>query len=100
MWKKVENGEDMRPIEVDDASSRVYVYVRRNIERVDETEDRSAHYVWDELTVPKDVWEIWEQTETNADAIEEIAGISAESADMVEVLSQAVEELASIVGGE
>jgi hypothetical protein len=30
----------------------------------------------------------------------EVAGISADSAEMVEVLSQAVEELASIIGGE
>ena len=34
------------------------------------------------------------------DGLAEVAGISAESADMVEVLSQAVEELASIIGGE
>ena len=34
------------------------------------------------------------------DGLAEVAGISAESAEMVEVLSQAVEELASIIGGD
>jgi len=99
-WYRCENGQDSRPAEVDDTSSMAYVYVRRNISHVDGTEERPAHYEWDELKVPRESWESWEQSETNADAIEEIAGISAESADMVEVLSQAVEELASIIGGE
>ena len=40
------------------------------------------------------------RSDTLGDGLAEVAGISAESADMVEVLSQAVEELASIIGGE
>jgi len=99
-WHRCENGQDSRPVEVDDFSSHVYVYVRRNITHVDGTEERPAHYEWDELKIPRESWESWEQSEMNADAIEEMAGISADNADMVEVLSQAVEELASIIGGE
>ena len=34
------------------------------------------------------------------DGLAEVAGIAADSADMVEILSQAVEELASMIGGE
>lgn len=40
------------------------------------------------------------RSDTLGDGLAEVAGISAESADMVEALSQAVEELASIIGGE
>ena len=40
------------------------------------------------------------RSDTLGDGLAEVAEISAESADMVEALSQAVEELASIIGGE
>lgn len=99
-WRHSENGEAVRPAEVDRTSSRRYVYARRNIALIEGDGERPDHYEWEELAVPRESWGVWEQSETNADAIEEIAGVSAESADMVEVLSQAVEELASIIGGE
>lgn len=102
MWRRVEGGA--RPAGVDDTSSREYVYVRRNAAYVGpegEGEDaRPGHWEWDELAVPRGAWEAWEQADVNADAIADLAQPVADSADMVEVLSQAVEELASIIGGE
>jgi hypothetical protein len=98
MWVHAESTD--KPIEVDDASSRDYVYVRRNITHVTGDSERPDHWGYDELSVPRESFELWEQQEVNSSAIAEVASMGAESLDMVDVLSQAVEELASIIGGE
>lgn len=82
-WNRSENGEAVRPSDVDATSSRAYVYVRRNIELVDDG-GRPAHYRWEEKAVPRDDWEVFGQCYVNAEAIE--------------ALSQVVEELATAVG--
>lgn len=68
-WKHSENGEAVRPSEVDDTSSAAYVYVRKNIVLVPETDGRGSHYEWDELKVPKGSWELWERSTAALDSI-------------------------------
>ncbi len=62
MWYKSESNE--RPKIIDKTSSRVYVYVRKNIEEV-EREDEQANkyivYIYDEMKVPKEVYGIFEE---------------------------------------
>ena len=91
MWMRVEGGTD-RPREVDDTSSMAYVYVRRNIEQVAATEERGAHWCWDELSVPRDSFEAWEQADTNADAIADLAEVAAENEVSVSDLGDAFAE--------
>lgn len=65
MWYETENGDNIRPAEIDATSSHVYVYIRRNIERVPEEtvgeEVRPAHYRWEEARLPKDALPIIEK---------------------------------------
>ena len=105
------------------------VWLRRNIRETNiESEDGLSQTMWEadvvSGTLPglpsvsyvrdrfAQLWSAFEEadmtdrelielrSDTLGDGLAEVAGISAESADMVEVLSQAVEELASIIGGE
>ena len=61
MWYKSES--TARPEIVDSTSSKVYVYVRKNIEEV-EREDEEGNtyivYVYDETKIPKEVYSIFE----------------------------------------
>ena len=61
MWYKSES--TARPEIVDSTSSKVYVYVRKNIEEV-EREDEQGNtyivYVYDETKIPKEVYSIFE----------------------------------------
>lgn len=105
------------------------VWLRRNIRETNiESEDGLSQTMWEadvvSGTLPglpsvsyvrdrfAQLWSAFEEadmtdrelmelrSDTLGDGLAEVAEISAESADMVEVLSQAVEELASIIGGE
>lgn len=83
MWHTVENGEAVRPAEVDNASSRAYVYVRRNIELVEATEDMPAHYRWEEQAIPHDYWPIYERVMQQEQDTLALCGALAEVAEMV-----------------
>jgi hypothetical protein len=105
------------------------IWLRRNIRETNiESEDSLSQTMWEadvvSGTLPglpsvsyvrdrfAQLWSAFEEadmtdrelmelrSDTLGEGLAEVAGISAESADMVEVLSQAVEELASIIGGE
>ncbi len=90
MWNKVTNGSDNRPADVDETSSKVYVYVRRNIIRVEASgegeEAAGAHYEWEELKIPREMWEI--------------ARAVFEHTEELEAISGAIIEIAEIIGGE
>ena len=62
MWYKSES--TARPEIIDKISSKVYVYVRKNIEEVEredeQTGDKYTVYVYDEMKVPKEVYGIFE----------------------------------------
>lgn len=53
-----------RPNETDTTSSKVYNYVRRNIEEV--TVDGETKYTWEECKIPKENWELYLQNEQQA----------------------------------
>ncbi|MCR4935261.1 MAG: hypothetical protein K5990_02095 [Oscillospiraceae bacterium] len=58
MWYEVNGGLIAQPAEVDSTSSPDYVYVRRNFRWVDATDDAPAHWRWDEMRIPLEMWEI------------------------------------------
>lgn len=76
MWYHVENGDSVRPTEIDRTGSTSYVYVRRNITLIaasgDGDEDRPAHYEWDETKVPVDDWETFSKVMEHDDALDDV----------------------------
>lgn len=66
MWYKAQGME--MPSTIDEISSQVYVYVRKNInveQRTAENGDTETIYVWDEAKVPKEIFDIFKaQTES------------------------------------
>ena len=65
---------DIEPEIVDTKSSNKYVYIRRNIRletREDESGDSKAFYVFEEMKIQKDVYEIIAPQNVRLDDIEE-----------------------------
>ena len=73
MWYRNENGGIEKPSDMDKTTSSVYVYVRKDFEFVEGTEEIPAHWAWMERKIKKDDWELYVQTETNTANIDYIA---------------------------
>ena len=79
MWYKAESSE--LPSTIDDTSSRVYVYVRKNInveQRTDESGEIITVYVYDESKIPKEVQEIFKLESGNERRISDIEDVLAD----------------------
>lgn len=79
MWYKAESSE--LPSTIDDTSSRVYVYVRKNInveQRTDESGEIITVYVYDEIKIPKEVYEIFKLESENERRISDIGDVLAD----------------------
>lgn len=87
MWYETSNGADVRPADIDATSSRVYIYVRRNIVRVPasgEGDERvEAHYRWEEMKIPRDMWEVCRKAFAHDDALDDVYAALTELADMI-----------------
>lgn len=76
MWYKSES--TTKPEIIDSTSSKVYVYVRKNIQEIErEEEGRNTYtvYVYDETKIPKEVYSIFENqmiADTRIADIEEV----------------------------
>ena len=60
-WKHVENSNLKKPLEIDSVSSSDYVYIRKNFIEIEETEERPAHFEYDENEIPKADWELYQK---------------------------------------
>lgn len=73
-WYKAESAT--MPVEIDTESSKVYNYVRQNIEE-EERENPDGEtvtmYVYDECRIPKEAWGLYLETEQNTANIDYIA---------------------------
>ena len=83
MWYEAENGENIRPADVDETSSRAYVYVRKNFELIPETEEFPAHYRWEETKIPKEMWEISKSVFEHTVALNDVYDALAELAEII-----------------
>ncbi len=87
MWYETSNGADVRPDAIDQTSSRVYIYVRRNITRVPasgEGDERvAAHYRWEEMKIPREMWEVCRKVFAHDDALDDVYAALTELADMI-----------------
>lgn len=73
MWSRVESND--RPSELDVASSKVYNYVRRNIEEKTKEEDGRiiTYYEYYEEKVNKEMWELYVRVSDLEDALCELS---------------------------
>ena len=83
MWYDVENGDLIRPAEIDETSSKVYVYVRRNIEIVEATEETPAHYRWQEMKIPRGMWEVTKKVFNHDSALDDVYSALVELAEII-----------------
>lgn len=87
MWYIVENGESIRPADVDTTSSKAYVYVRKNFklipEQVTEMDTIPAHYRWQEIKIPKEMWEVSRSVFEHESALNDVYDALTELAEIV-----------------
>ncbi len=76
MWYQSES--NIKPTRIDDTSSKVYTYVRRNITET-QREDETV-YTYDECKIPKEVYGIFE---SQAEADSRLADVEATIAEIV-----------------
>lgn len=81
MWYKAQGME--MPSTIDETSSQVYVYVRKNInveQKTNENGNTETIYVWDEAKIPKEIFDIFK---AQTDSEVRIADIEDTIADML-----------------
>jgi len=87
MWKHAENSSDTRPAEIDETSSRAYVYVRKNIVFVQGSgegeETIPDHYEWEEMKIPRQMWEVCRNVFDHSAALDDVYDALAELAEMI-----------------
>lgn len=81
MWKTVQNANAEQPQEIDETSSSVVVYIRRNFKQITQTDDIGGETgtgtgeitVWqyEENEIPKTDWELYKQALENKEQITE-----------------------------
>lgn len=79
MWYKAQ-GMGM-PSTIDETSSQVYVYVRKNInveQKTNENGNTETIYVWDEAKIPKEIFDIFKAQTDSAVRIADIEGTLAD----------------------
>lgn len=74
MWYKSES-KDI-PTEIDMTSSQVYVYVRKNIIPIQR--ENETLYEYDEIKIPKEVYEIFRLETENTDRIVDLEDVLAD----------------------
>ena len=57
MWKESENSNSVKPLEFETGLSTVYV--RKNFKLVEATDDRDAHWTYDELEIDKSAYPLF-----------------------------------------
>lgn len=89
MWYKVENGSVEKPVVLDQTSSKVYVYVRKDFVEVPASgeegtsEYRPTHWEWMECKIRKEDWVIFEKVLGHDDALDDVYAALTELADMI-----------------
>lgn len=83
MWKKSENSEDIRPLEIEAAGENVIV--RKNFIFIEATEEKPAHYEYDEWQMSREQYEVYspmsQEMADQSDALVELAELIAEVID-------------------
>lgn len=80
MWYTVESG--IEPSEIDNTSSEIYVYLRKDIVKV-EDEEKGTHYEYLEQKIKKDDWDMYKQIISNTSDLADVQDALIELAEMV-----------------
>ncbi|MBP5163250.1 MAG: hypothetical protein ILP16_09790 [Spirochaetales bacterium] len=81
MWRRSENASSVKPLEVDETISEVFVYVRKDFEEVPTLDEEGhetgdTHWVYLEQAVPKEDWATYQKAlEANEKADDNMANI-------------------------
>lgn len=93
MWQRTENSELIRPLDVEESGNNVIL--RKNFVEVQATEDKSAHYEYDEWQMTKEQYEVYEIVSRQANAIEELSekvdGELSEAIDVIDIMTGGAE---------
>lgn len=79
-WAKSESG--VRPAELDTESSNHFNYIRKNIEET-KNEEEQIMYVYDELKIAKEDWELFNTVNDSATRIAEVEDALLELAELI-----------------
>lgn len=94
MWVKSENNEAVRPEALEYSGNNVII--RRNYRMIEATDDRPAHYVYDEWQMTAAQYEVYKafeaQTAEQSDALVELAALYAEQDDALVELAEIIME--------
>lgn len=86
MWYKV-IGDVIKPNELDNTSSKKYVYIRKNFIEVStpptDFEPASTHWEWDEQKILKDDWSIFSQVMDHDVALDDVYAALTELAEII-----------------
>lgn len=84
MWKHNENGSDTKPSDIDQISSKVYVFIRKDFELIpSDGEDRPAHWCWMEQKIKKSDWELYEKLLNHDIALDDVYAALTELAEII-----------------
>ena len=83
MWYRSENGDLTKPAEVDDTTSQVYVYVRKNFEQIPATEEIPTHWAWTETKVRKEDWQTYQIVMGHEMALDDVYAALTELAELI-----------------
>ena len=87
MWYRTENGNSVRPAALDDTSSKVYVYVRKDFVEVPASGEGEqvipAHWSWLETKILKADWEIYSEVLSHGEALDDVYAALTELAELI-----------------
>lgn len=63
MWDIVENSNDIKPEELDTTSSPDTVYMRKDFELIEESDNNPAHYRYLEKKITRQAYDIYKESE-------------------------------------
>lgn len=80
MWYESES--TVMPLEVDNTSSSVYVYVRKDIEEVTD-EEKGIYYTYKEQKIKKEDWELYKTLNNHTTELSEVEDALMELAEII-----------------
>lgn len=80
MWYAAESG--IMPTEIDNTSSEIYIYLHKDIKKV-EDEEKGTYYTYREQKVKKEDWDMYKQILINTSDLSDVQDALIELAEMV-----------------
>ena len=86
-WYRSSNSNSVKPADVDDTSSKVYVYVRKDFELIPETEENDQvipeHWEYMEKKISKEDWEFYQTLTDHTATLSDVEDALIELAEII-----------------